>query len=389
MTEPTGRGRRRHRDLVVDARAELDLLAAQYAGTLRLLDTGAVLRALPEQVRAAVGADVGFVGQRETDGAAVLRHLSGARTAALFELSVAPGRGLGGKAMTLLQPQWVTDYELADGITHHFDSVVRAEGLRAVLAVPLRVGPTLYGVAYAGVRAPASFSDLALDRLGTLGREAATSLHAAGQAEARTEIALLAERRRLAADLHDSLGAMLFSLGADVHDLRGQFPEGGALVDRLERIESQIDEATAALRTSLSALDRVAPEQALGATIAADCAAFAERTGTAARSFALDALPALDGHRSAVLVSTVREAMLNVEKHASAGSVVVTLTPRDGGVLVAVADDGAGLPGGGRVREGLGLASCRERLERLAGRLSVVGDDEGGGVTLRAWLPAP
>jgi signal transduction histidine kinase len=87
----------------------------------------------------------------------------------------------------------------------------------------------------------------------------------------------------------------------------------------------------------------------------------------------------------------VREGLLNVEKHAGASTVVVSLGEVEGGVQVAVADDGApveaagadGVPG-----TGLGLRMLVERAARLGGRVSLV-HDEDGGTTLRMLLPAP
>ena len=52
----------------------------------------------------------------------------------------------------------------------------------------------------------------------------------------------------------------------------------------------------------------------------------------------------LDAERTNLLTGAVREGLLNVEKHAGASTVVVSIGPVDGGVQVAVADDG-GLPG--------------------------------------------
>jgi signal transduction histidine kinase len=95
----------------------------------------------------------------------------------------------------------------------------------------------------------------------------------------------------------------------------------------------------------------------------------------------------LDAERTALLVAAVREGLFNVEKHAHATSVVVSLVPHDDGVQVVVADDGAGEP----IEEaspgtGIGLRTLAERAARLGGRVSVVRDEEDG-CTLRAWVP--
>jgi signal transduction histidine kinase len=124
---------------------------------------------------------------------------------------------------------------------------------------------------------------------------------------------------------------------------------------------------------------------ALGVALRADCTAFSERTGVPAELVLLDDdLPTLPPSRSDVLVAAVREALLNVEKHAGASAVVVTVSGRDGAVTVAVTDDGNGLgPGDGR---GLGLVTTEEALARIGGTLHVSSDPQGG-TMWRARLP--
>ena len=49
------------------------------------------------------------------------------------------GHGLGGKAATIQRPIVVNDYVRAPHITHQYDRIIRAEGLRAMVAVPVVV----------------------------------------------------------------------------------------------------------------------------------------------------------------------------------------------------------------------------------------------------------
>ncbi|GAA4548276.1 PAS domain-containing sensor histidine kinase [Amycolatopsis samaneae] len=85
----------------------------------------------------------------------------------------------------------------------------------------------------------------------------------------------------------------------------------------------------------------------------------------------------------------VQEAMVNVRKHASATRVEVTLTERDGGLLVRVSDNGVGMDvaaaGAGRW-EHVGLSAMRERAEAAQGWLTV-DSAPGAGVTIEFWMP--
>ncbi len=367
-------------------------LAEQHAQTLALLDRAAALRGLPRRVVEAIGADMSFAAQREDD-AAVIRALHGARARSLADLAVPLGRGLGGHVLAMGTPRWVAEYAVASTISHEFDVPVGAEGLVGVLAVPLTLGRDVLGVAYAGFRHRHEFGDVMVQEVLELGRQTAVSMHVADRAQATTQVAVQAERQRVAADLHDTLGAMLFSIGAQVRSLRGQYGDGettadataGALVTRLAAIEQQLSDAGAALRESLSALHQGPPRMSLASTTQADLQAFRDRTGIIAQLVPLTELPQLDEHRTAALVGAAREALLNVEKHSGASSVVATLAHLDRRVLLAVTDNGRGL-NGEAAGDGLGLLAAHERLARLGGRLTLTGDD-GDGATLRAWVP--
>jgi signal transduction histidine kinase len=127
---------------------------------------------------------------------------------------------------------------------------------------------------------------------------------------------------------------------------------------------------------------------ALTVALRADCRSFQERTGIRARLVAMTELPELDAARTRALVDTAREALLNVEKHARAHSVVVTAFATENGIAMAVADDGLGFHESRASSDGLGLgiAAAQDRLSRLGGNLTLVTNDDGG-VTVKSWVP--
>jgi LuxR family transcriptional regulator, regulator of acetate metabolism len=160
----------------------------------------------------------------------------------------------------------------------------------------------------------------------------------------------------------------------------------------LGRLESDISAASLALREALLALAESSPERALPIEIAEHCRSFEARTGVPARFVQLAQVPPLDAERTTLLISAVREGLLNVEKHADAATVVVSLGEVDGGVQVAVADDGVArrTKDGNETGDetGLGIRLLAEKASRLGGRASLV-HDEDGGTTLRVLLPGP
>ncbi|MDS4071335.1 MAG: ATP-binding protein [Candidatus Competibacter sp.] len=87
------------------------------------------------------------------------------------------------------------------------------------------------------------------------------------------------------------------------------------------------------------------------------------------------------------LFRVAQEALRNAARHANARTVAVSLRGLDGGVQLAVQDDGCGFdPARQRNRPSLGLASMRERVQLLGGELDVE-SAPGQGTTILAWVP--
>nr|WP_092529783.1 GAF domain-containing protein [Amycolatopsis arida] len=374
----------------VERSSVLDGLLRERESLLASLDRVAALRGTAQLIRETLGAHSGFVADLDGPDEAVIRWLAGNRTASLQNLRLRIGQGIGGRVLALGEPARVSDYVSSPTITHQFDAQVRGEGLAAMLAVPIidRYGgrPRTVAIAYAALRERAEFGDDAVRDLEAIADQAANALRLATVAESRRADAVAAERRRMQSALHDSVGALLFSIGVQVRDLHQSIQDNPALDLRLRRLESDVSAASSALREALLALSESSPERALPVELAEHCRSFEARRGVPARFVQLAPVPPMDAERTALVVAVVREGLLNVEKHARAHSVVVSLGPCDGGLQVMVADDGTGDVGEGGEGTGMGLRSLAERAARLGGRVSLVRDEDGG-CTLRAWLP--
>jgi signal transduction histidine kinase len=372
-----------------DALGRLLELDDESARLAMLLDRHAALDGVVAGVPEAAGADVAFVGVPDgDDDQIVLLHQARAITDALTGLVVPTGWGLAGRVFASQSPHWVRDYCRADTITHieRIDSSVDREGVRAILAVPIIHQERILGVLYAAQRRVASFDGRTIDALRAAAGRAATAVTIAERARHHAEVAVQEERRRLALELHDSVGAMLFAIGAGVRRLEIDPALDPQVRLRLEEIERRAGEASATLRLSLQALSASPQDLALGVALRCDCRAFEERTGVPARVVLLSEAPALRASAIKALTDSVREALLNVEKHANARSVVVTVSSHRDGVLVVVADDGVGMPAERTQGRGLGLQAMADRLGRVGGG-AVVDANEDGGATLRLWVP--
>lgn len=362
-------------------------LDEEYASILALLDRPAAIGRIVAKVPELSGVDTAWVGEATGPDQILLQHAVNTYTDGINGLTVPIGAGLGGKVLIARRPMWVPDYCQAADITNHFKKQVEDESVKSMIAVPVVHNGQLLGVLYGANRSEMAYGDRTTRALEEMAARLATAQIVAERARHAAEVAVHEERRRLAVDLHDTVGAMLFTLRAGLQRLSDEPKLDETIRERLAAIEQQAMEASAALRGSLQVLHAPPEQVALGVALREHCRAFTDRTGIPARVITLTELPTLARARIGALADGLREALLNIEKHARAQSVVITVFASRGGVAVAVSDDGVGLDDDYASGDGLGLASLTERISWVGGTASVMPNDDGG-VTVHAWVPA-
>jgi signal transduction histidine kinase len=375
-----------HHDPETPATDVLLKLDSEFTDILAMLDGSVAVRRIVAALPQLVGVDIAWVGEPTGADQVVLRHTVNSTSGLIEGLVVPVGAGLGGRVLAARRPLWVSDYCAAPDISPHFKCQVAAEGIKAMIALPIISDGRLLGVLYAANRHDTAFGDRITCALEQVATRTATAEVVAERARNATEVAVDEERRRLAGELHDSVGAMLFTLGAGIRHLRAEPDLDPDLLQRLCGMEQQAAAAAAALRGSLRVLHAPPEQVALGVAVREHCRAFQERTGIPTRLLTLSEVPQLDASRVGALAGAVRESLLNVEKHARAGSVVVSIFANCDGIGVSVSDDGVGLSEDAPTRTGLGLVAAAGRLARVGGSFTVGPNDEGG-VTVRASLP--
>ena len=187
------------------------------------------------------------------------------------------------------------------------------------------------------------------------------------------EMSLIAERERVARDVHDVLGHSL-----TVVTVKAELAQ--RLVDadparaksELAQIQSLTREALAEIRATVAGL-RVAR---LGDELQSAAAALADAGITA--EVPTDA-SVVDPRHRIVLAWVLREAATNVVRHSDARRCTVEI----GSSMLSVVDDGRGL---GDHPEGNGLRGVRERVAAAGGSLSVASGGDGRGTTVRVDL---
>lgn len=199
-------------------------------------------------------------------------------------------------------------------------------------------------------------------------------------AAARAEREVMADRERIARDLHDMVIQRVFAAGLTLQSVAALLDHDRA-VDRIEGVVGELDATIQELRNAIFDLHR-APRQAtsLRAQIF-DAAAAARRTLGFAPTVTFDgpvdtAVPEEVGVH---LLAVLREALSNIGKHARASAAEVSLETGTE-LLLTVSDNGRGLGPGTRRS---GLANLRERATELGGTFEVTARPSGG--TRLAW----
>ncbi|MDX3457271.1 sensor histidine kinase [Streptomyces sp. ME02-8801-2C] len=231
-----------------------------------------------------------------------------------------------------------------------------------------------------------------LERANTALRQALdenAALHAQLLHQAR-EAGVADERRRLAAEIHDTIAQGLTGIIAQLQ-VATNTPDPAQARDHIDRAMKLARHSLGEARRSVQNLAPVALEndglpQALRKTVAE----WAERTGARADFTVTGPAEDLHAELSATLLRIAQEALSNTSRHAHASRVGVTLTFLGDEVILDIRDDGKGFdPLAVRERTGtggFGLGGMRARAERIAGALTVE-SEPGHGTAVSARVP--
>lgn len=132
------------------------------------------------------------------------------------------GCGLGGKVWAMGAVEWVDDYISSPAITHHYDGIVGGAGIQRMIAAPIMNNAQPMGVLLGGLRDEGTFGNRAAQIVETVADRTAHALLIAERARHASEVAVHEERQRIALDLHDTIGAMLFAISAGVRSVSEQ-----------------------------------------------------------------------------------------------------------------------------------------------------------------------
>jgi signal transduction histidine kinase len=200
---------------------------------------------------------------------------------------------------------------------------------------------------------------------------------------------VVAERERMARDIHDTLAQGFTSVIALAQAERARLAAGGDDAPRLALLEETARENLGEARALVAAF---APVDLQGSGLVDALRRLSDRftaeTGVPVR---LELPPGpSDGElgtaEAVVLLRVAQEALSNVRRHAGAAQVTLRLRRQGDGTGVEVADDGAGFDVDAVAGSSFGLSGMRSRVEEVGGLLAV-SSRPGGGTRVTVSLP--
>ncbi len=199
------------------------------------------------------------------------------------------------------------------------------------------------------------------------------------------------ERRRIARNLHDSVGQHLVSVKMNLDTMETANP--AKLAELLRDTRGAVTNAMSEIRTLSHLLHPpLLDEAGLIAAITPYIEEFSRRSGLPVSLEIPDEFPRLPERVELTLFRILQEALTNVHRHSESSNASIALNIDAESVCMTISDDGRGVPpevldgfeqGGDGV--GVGLAGMRERVNELKGKLRLASSENG--TVLSAVLP--
>jgi two-component system, NarL family, sensor histidine kinase DevS len=193
---------------------------------------------------------------------------------------------------------------------------------------------------------------------------------------ARSKVAVLEDRDRIARDLHDGVIQRLFAAGLHLQASIGR-------PDQADRIFGVVDDIDAAIKEIRTTIFTLHGRRGLGSGLKD---ALRSAASEASRLLGHEPILELAGPIASVtngveaeILAVVRELLSNVAKHAQATTVRLRVAVDEASVSVTVEDDGVGFDLA-TVYPGSGLENLRERAECLSGTMQISGHSPHGTV---------
>jgi signal transduction histidine kinase len=260
---------------------------------------------------------------------------------------------------------------------------------RSWLAIPLIARDEVIGLLQLDHREPGRFTPGDVDWLLGFGHHVAVALVNAWLYEAAQRAAVLAERERVASELHDSVSQVLYSMGLAARSTRERLaPDLDWVAARLDYLERLAETGLAEMRVLLLGLrPEILVDGGLVRGLELQAELLRARFGLNVET-RLEAEPDFSGEVKFELYRITQEATNNAGKHAEAQNVSISLARDERAWTLEIRDDGRGFAPDGAFPGRFGLKTMQERARKI-GATWEIESEAGRGTRIRVRLDGP
>ena len=252
--------------------------------------------------------------------------------------------------------------------------------------VPIRLKDKVLGFLSLDSATPGFFTQVQAERLQTFADQAAIAIQNARLYDRAKRAAILAERNRLASELHDTISQTLWSISLIAERLpaiwESDRDEGQLSLTTLHELaESALDEMRSLL---LELRPSEVTEAKLGDLIRQLATVTAKRSGL---NFAVkvEAQEPLPPDVQVILYRVTQEALNNIVLHASATHVEITFKSHSGCVDLTIQDNGRGYDPMRIPLGHLGLSIMSDRIQSIGGVIETISQKGNGTLIKISW----
>jgi signal transduction histidine kinase len=211
-------------------------------------------------------------------------------------------------------------------------------------------------------------------------------------AEESRYAAIVRERLKIARDLHDTLAHSMMAMLSEIRFLRRlQARDPGSVAAELARAEEVAREGLNEARAAITQM-RVGAvrETGLGPALSNEFRRFIDRTGLVGEFTAEAEAAGFGDERAETILRMAQEALRNVERHAQATRLIVSLQSVGGGELeLRIEDNGIGFDPLSQSPGHYGMVGLREQADLIGARLTVVSRANEGTKLAVTWRLSP
>ena len=264
------------------------------------------------------------------------------------------------------------------------------------IAAPLRMGERVIGALCVGSPKEGVFSEEAESLLTRLANSAAIALENARLYARAERLAILEERQRIAADMHDGLAQTLSYAQLSVDLASNQIEDGqeDMAIETLRSVERGLGQAVDEIRRAIASLQEDFP---LHFTLQEQLAEVVEefnrdQVALVEWKSEIKAPLVLDRQEAEQVLRVVGEALLNAKRHAKAQHIQMILDQHEGEIRVIIQDNGVGFEPDTRPaedgRKHFGISIMQARAARLRGQVEVKSAPGQGTQVILSWPQA-